>query len=128
MELLSTNRTQILVLNFNGRALLDECLPSVLEAARRTPGGCGVVVVDNDSTDGSREWLASHRQEVRVTRQPNRGLASFNSVLAELDESVVLLLNNDVKLAPDAIAPLLAVFDQHEDALFSAPQCWTFDG
>ncbi|MDR3620188.1 MAG: glycosyltransferase [Paludisphaera borealis] len=128
MEPLSSDRTQILVLNFNGRALLDECLPSVLDAAHRAPGDCGVIVVDNDSTDGSREWLALHWPQVRVIHQPNRGLASFNAVLADLDESVVLLLNNDVKLAPDAVAPLLAVFDRHADALFSAPQCWTFDG
>ena len=71
MEPLSSDRTQILVLNYNGRGLLDECLPSVLDAARRTPGGCGVIVVDNDSTDGSREWLASRWPEVRVVRQPN---------------------------------------------------------
>ena len=118
---MSSERTQILVLNYNGRALLDECLPSVLEAARRTPGGCGVVVVDNDSTDGSREWLGLHWPEVRVIRQPNLGLASFNAVLAELDEPIVLLLNNDVKLDPNAVAPLLDVFDRHADALFAAP-------
>jgi GT2 family glycosyltransferase len=128
MEPVSSDRTQILVLNYNGRALLDECLPSVLVAARRTPGGCGVIVVDNDSTDGSREWLASQWPDVRVIRQPNRGLASFNEVLAGLDERVVLLLNNDVKLAPDAVAPLVSAFDRHGDALFSAPRCWTFDG
>ncbi len=65
---------------------------------------------------------------VGVVREPNRGLASFNAVLARRDEAVVLLLNNDVKLAPDAVAPLLAAFDAHDDALFAAPQCWTFDG
>jgi GT2 family glycosyltransferase len=37
-------------------------------------------------------------------------------------------LNNDIKLDPDAVGPLLQVFDDHEDALFSAPLCWTFDG
>src|SRR5262249_11989451 len=53
--------------------------------------------------------------------------ASFNRVLAGLDEPVVLLLNNDVKLAPLAIEPLLKVFSDYDDALFSAPLCWTFD-
>ena len=56
------------------------------------------------------------------------GLASFNHVLARLSERVVLLLNNDVKFERDAISPLLAPFDQYDDALFSAPQCWSFDG
>ena len=60
--------------------------------------------------------------------ETNLGLASFNRVLERLDEPVVLLLNNDIKLEPGAVGPLLKVFETHDDALFSAPLCWTFDG
>ena len=125
---MSLDRTHILVLNYNGLALLDECLPSVLEAARRSPVPCGVTVVDNDSSDGSLAWLAARYPDLGVVRRPNRGLASFNDVAAEMDEPVVLFLNNDVKLAPDAIGPLLRPFEERPDALFSAPLCWDFDG
>ncbi len=125
---MSLDRTQILVLNYNGRALLEECLPSVVAAARRSPVPCGVTVVDNDSADDSLAWLAAQHPGVAVVRRPNRGLASFNDVLADMDEPVALLLNSDVKLDPDAIAPLLRPFQEHTDALFSAPLCWTFDG
>jgi GT2 family glycosyltransferase len=121
-------RTRILVLNYNGRALLDECLPSIIAAARRAPTPCAVTVVDNDSTDDSRAWLARNWPEIDVVHRPNRGLASFNDVLAGLDERVVLLLNNDVKLASNAVGPLLEVFVRQSDAFFSAPLCWTFDG
>lgn len=120
--------TRILVLNYNGRALLDECLPSVVEAARRAPIPCPVTVVDNGSTDESAEVLARDWPGVEVVREPNRGLVSFNAVLARVAEPVVLLLNNDVKLGPDALAPLLGAFEAHPDALFAAPACWTFDG
>ena len=89
---------------------------------------CRVTVVDNGSTDGSAELVASHWPTVGYVREPNRGLASFNRVLERLDEPVVLLLNNDVKLDPGAVGPLLEVFEDHDDALFSAPLCWTFDG
>ncbi len=41
---------------------------------------------------------------------------------------MVLLLNNDVKLEANAVAPLLGAFETHDDAFFSAPCCWTFDG
>jgi GT2 family glycosyltransferase len=122
------DRARILVLNYNGRALLAECLPTLIEAAARVPVPCAVTVVDNGSTDGSLETLARDWPWVSVVRESNRGLVSFNHVLAGVDEPIVLLLNNDVKLARDAIAPLLAVFDDHADALFAAPQCWSFDG
>lgn len=125
---MSLDRACILVLNYNGRDLLRECLPSVVEAARRSPVPCGVVVVDNDSADDSLAWLAANHPDIRVVRRPNRGLASFNDALAEMDEPVALLLNNDVKLASDSIAPLLRPLAEHADALFSAPLCWTFDG
>jgi N-acetylglucosaminyl-diphospho-decaprenol L-rhamnosyltransferase len=125
---LAANSTQILVLNYNGRALLQECLPSIVEAARRSPIPCRVMVVDNGSTDDSLAILKRDWPEVGVVVEPNRGLASFNSVLSRLDEPAVLLLNNDVKLAPGAVGPLLKVLARHPDALFAAPACWTFDG
>jgi N-acetylglucosaminyl-diphospho-decaprenol L-rhamnosyltransferase len=127
MEPLTIDRTHILVLNYNGRGLLAECLPSVVLAARRSPVPCRVTVVDNSSSDGSDELVARHWPSVGYTREPNHGLASFNRVLERLDEPVVLLLNNDIKLQPNAVGPLLEVFEAHDDALFSAPLCWTFD-
>src|SRR5271157_3018599 len=128
MEPLTIDRTHILVLNYNGRDLLTECLPSITLAAARSAVPCGVTVVDNESTDGSAELVSQRWPGVRVVREQNRGLASFNQVLTAFDEPVVLLLNNDVKLAPSAVGPLLWVFENHDDALFSAPLCWSFDG
>ncbi len=128
MEPMGDDSTRILVLNYNGEGLLAECLPSLAEAARRSPIPCGVTVIDNESTDGSLAYLAEHWPEVEVIREPNRGLASFNAVLARRSERILFLLNNDVKLEPDAIRPLLDALDADPDALFAAPQCWTFDG
>ena len=121
-------RTRVLVLNYNGRDLLAECLPSLVEAARRSPIPCALTVVDNGSADGSIEYLSAAWPEVEVVREPNRGLASFNAVLARVDEPIVLLLNNDVKLDRDAIGPLLDALVTNENCLFAAPLCWTFDG
>lgn len=128
MEPLRIDRTHILVLNYNGRDLLAECLPSIIAAARESPILCRVSVVDNSSTDGSGDWVAKNWPEVALIREENRGLASFNSVLLRLDEPVVLLLNNDVKLGAGAVGPLVRAFENHDDAFFSAPLCWTFDG
>jgi GT2 family glycosyltransferase len=128
MEPLRVDRTHILVLNYDGRELLAECLPSIVAAARVAPVPCRVSVVDNGSTDGSLRLLADRWPDVGLFREPNLGLASFNAVLDQLDEPVVLLLNNDVKLDCGAVGPLLAAMERHDDALFAAPLCWTFDG
>ena len=128
MEPVGIDRTHILVLNYNGRALLAECLPSVIEAAAQAPRPCAVGVVDNGSTDDSLAFLAKRWPAVEIHTEPNRGLASFNRVLERLRGRYALLLNNDVKLAPGAVGPLLDALESHPDALFAAPQCWTFDG
>jgi N-acetylglucosaminyl-diphospho-decaprenol L-rhamnosyltransferase len=128
MEPLTIDRTHILVLNYNGRGLLAECLPSILEAARQSPVPCRVTIVDNNSTDDSRQLAASYWPLVHFESEPNQGLASFNRVLERCDEPVVLLLNNDIKLDPRAVGPLLRSFETNDDILFSAPSCWTFDG
>lgn len=123
-----TGPTRILVLHHNGPDLLAECLPTVIEAARSCPTPCAVSVIDNASTDGSCDQFDRDWPGVELVREPNRGLASFNEVLKRCSEDVVLLLNNDVKLAPDSVWPLARAVLEHDDALFSAPQCWTFDG
>lgn len=125
---------QLLVLNHNGLALLEECLPSIVQAARQSRHRCEVLVVDNGSTDGSLAWLAVECPQVGVVRLPNRGLCSFNAVLSTLPGRVAVLLNNDIKLARDAIDPLVEPLLQAAPAgdarpvFLTAPQCWLFDG
>lgn len=122
------DRTHILVLNYNGRALLAECLPSIVEAAANSAIPCKVSVVDNDSTDDSIPYLENDWPRIDLIREPNRGLASLNHVLERRGEPVVLLLNNDVKLARDAVEPLVRSIERNPDALFTAPLCWDFEG
>jgi GT2 family glycosyltransferase len=98
----------VVVLNYNGKPWLAECLPSVVHAAQCSRHQCTVVVIDNDSTDDSRRWLAEHFPQVEVRHEPNRGLCSINRVLAGRTAPIAVLLNNDVKLRHDALDPLVA--------------------
>ncbi len=123
----------LVVLNYNGRHLLARCLPSIVAAAAHSQHRCRVTVVDNNSTDGSRSWLACEFPEVDVHVSTNLALCSFNHVLARLDGDVAILLNNDVELATPAVdhlvAPLVADgVSRGGSCLFAAPQCWRSDG
>ena len=124
---MSTPRAVVLVLNYNGKALMEACLPSIVKAAQAAHGDCPVMVIDNDSTDDSRDWLAQNWPDIRCIHEPNRGLVSFNHVLKELDTPYCILLNNDVKLDQDSIDPLVDALESRSDALFSAPFCLGFD-
>ena len=126
-----TDRTHILVLNYNGRGAAGRVLAL---ASWRPPARSPVPCRRDrrrqrlDRRLARRPGAATGRRSASV-REPNRGLASFNRVLARLDEPVVLLLNNDVKLDPGRGRRRCSrPSTRHDDALFSAPSCWTFDG
>lgn len=121
-------KAHLLVLSYQGRPLLAECLPSLVRAVELARTPCALSVIDNGSTDGTQEYLGARFPGVGVFHEPNRGLCSFNAVLPRVEEPVALLLNNDIKLGPSSIDPLVAVFRDRDDAFMSAPQCWTFDG
>ena len=121
-------KAEIFVLNYNGRELLIECLPSILEAAQRSPVSCPVTVIDNDSRDDSVEVLKQQFPQVRVLHLKNRVLCSFNEAASLTDADVIVLLNSDLKADPDFMAPLIDVFQKNMHAFLAAPKAFTFDG
>ena len=118
---------EIFVLNYNGRAILEECLPSLVLAAE--VAACPLTVIDNVSTDDSAEFLKKNfpKVPVRVTEK-NTVLCAFNDAARTSTADVVFLLNNDLKAEPDFIAPLVKVFEEHPDAFLAGPRAFTFDG
>jgi GT2 family glycosyltransferase len=97
-----------LVLNYNGRHLLEENLSSVVSAAQKVAGGCEVIVLDNLSTDGSVEFLKENYPSVTVEVAPsNRILFSYNELCQRLRHKYVVLLNNDIRVRDDSLSVLL---------------------
>jgi GT2 family glycosyltransferase len=106
-----TGAASIVIPNWNGRELLAKYLPSVLEAAGGNPAN-EVIVVDNASADGSADFLRENFPTVRVVAlEKNRGFGGgSNAGVAAARNDVVVLLNSDMRVAPDFLAPLLAAF------------------
>lgn len=101
----------IVIPNWNGRDLLEKYLPSVLEATRHNPRN-EVIVVDNGSTDGSADFLRASFPQVRVLALgKNLGFGGgSNKGFQAARNDIVVLLNSDMRVAPDFLAPLLAGF------------------
>lgn len=98
----------VAIVNWNGRVHLEQCLPSVF-ALDYPAGALECVVVDNGSTDGSREWLAANWPQVRLVANPeNRGFAAgANGAATAATGEVVAFLNNDCRVAPTWLRSLV---------------------
>ena len=100
----------IVIVNWNGKQVTLECLESLrlVTYANHT-----VILVDNGSTDGSREAIAKGFPEVTlIDSGSNLGFSGGNNIGIKraLDDGAdaVLLLNNDTVVAPDFLEPLVA--------------------
>ncbi len=94
----------IVIPNYNGLRFLKDCLKSL---ANQSYTGYKLLVVDNGSTDGSKEWL---RQEAVpfIDLDENLGFAGgCNAALRQVDTEFVILLNNDTEVFPDYVEQLL---------------------
>jgi GT2 family glycosyltransferase len=114
----------VIVVSFNTRDLLRECLQSILAECARLPQGLSaeVLVVDNASGDGSPEMVArefsTSRIPVRLIRSPvNLGFGAANNLaLNKAEGRYPVLLNSDAFFHPGALRLAVEHMDANPDA------------
>jgi GT2 family glycosyltransferase len=102
----------ILIVNWDGKHLLAECLPAVLDAIRHDGREHEVLVVDNGSTDGSVDFVRHEFPQVRILAlDRNYGFTGGNNRgVHEIRTEIVVFLNNDMIVDRDFLRPLLEGF------------------
>ncbi len=113
-------RVAVIILNYNGAAMLRTFLPSVLEYS----AGATVVVADNASTDDSLQLLHDSFPTVKVLQfDKNYGFAGgYNRALELIDKEYCLLLNSDVEVTEGWLAPLLSFMGNNREAVACQPK------
>lgn len=103
------HQTAVAILNWNGKKLLQEFLPSVLQY---TPDA-EIYVIDNASTDDSVQFLKKQFPRVKIIKlTKNLGYAGgYNKAIKYLKEEYLVLLNNDVQVTKDWLNPLIKSLD-----------------
>ena len=99
----------IIVNNLNYEAFLREAIDSAL---RQTRPALEVIVVDDGSTDGSREIISAYGQQVKAVFKENGGQGSaFNAGFRESRGDVIFFLDADDLLAPTAVEAVVPRFE-----------------
>jgi O-antigen biosynthesis protein len=108
----------VVIPNWNGRDLLAKYIPSIVEALSGNPDN-EILVVDNGSEDRSAEFLHEQFPSVRVLAlERNLGFGGgSNAGFRAAKNDIVVLLNSDMRVERDFLAPLLEAFT--DQAVFS---------
>ena len=116
-------KVAIVILNWNGKEMMREYLPSVIEHTQNE--GVKVIVADNGSTDGSVAMLEKEFPDTPlVVLESNYGFAEgYNKALAQIKADYYLLLNSDVEVKDDNwVEVMLNYMEQHSDVAACQPK------
>lgn len=119
----------IIILNYNGMEHLDECLRSI-EAMTYPRESLRIIVADNGSTDGSLEHCAEHYPWAEIdAHNENLGFSAGNNrSAAKVDTDYVGFLNNDVRVDPGWLEPLIEALESSEDVICAGSHVLDFPG
>ena len=114
-------KVAIVILNWNGAAMMRRFLPSVLEHSAQV---ADVIVADNASTDGSLDMLGSEFPSVRtIVLDRNYGFAGgYNRALEQVNNEYYMILNSDVEVTGGWLDRLVGFMDSHAEAAACQPK------
>jgi len=118
----------VVIVNYNAGAYLARCVTTLLASA----GGIDldVLVIDNDSRDGSAPLAKSAQPAIRVTMNPtNRGLsAAWNQGAEDTDSPWILFLNPDAEIWAGTLSGFVKVGEERPDVAVLGPVVRNADG
>lgn len=119
-------KTAVVILNWNGEAMLRQFLPSVISGSNEE--GTVVYVADNASTDQSCVVVEKEFPSVRLIRlDRNYGFAEgYNRALAQVEAEYVVLLNSDVEVTEGWLQDMVAYMDTHPEVAACQPKILSY--
>ena len=110
----------VVILNWNGKELLESYLPSVIEYSKEAV----IYVADNASTDDSVAFVQQTYPSIKIIQnETNAGFAGgYNVALKEVQADIFCLLNSDVEVTANWLDPIIKAFIEIDDASIIQPK------
>ncbi|GLU44667.1 glycosyltransferase family 2 protein [Allomuricauda sp. NBRC 101325] len=110
----------VVILNWNGEALLERFLPSVTENSQ----GADIYVVDNASSDGSVDFLKQNYPSIGIVQNTSNGgfAKGYNDGLKNIETDIYCLLNSDVEVTLNWLEPIKKAFQDIPEASIIQPK------
>lgn len=119
-ELVTKKEIAVVILNWNGKMLLEKFLPSVMTHSEEAT----IYVADNASTDGSVQFLKTHFPSVNIIQNKENGgyAKGYNDALKHVEEEIFCLLNSDVEVTQGWLNPIRSIFKTDSKTVMVQPK------
>ena len=118
-------KVAIVILNWNGKKILEQFLPSVVEYSEKAT----IYVADNASTDKSIPYLKEKFNKVTIIQNKTNGgyAKGYNDALKNVTEDLLILLNNDVEVTQNWLLPIINEFKRDASLIAAQPKILDFN-
>jgi GT2 family glycosyltransferase len=114
----------IVILNWNGRNLLEQFLPSIIKYSKQAE----IIVADNASTDDSVQWIKDNYSDVRIIQNSENGgyARGYNQALKQVDADVLALVNSDIEVTKGWLNSIETLFNNNNEVAIIQPKILDF--
>ncbi|SHH48805.1 glycosyltransferase family 2 protein [Winogradskyella jejuensis] len=111
----SSKDIAVVILNWNGKALLEQFLPLVILYSAEAK----IYVADNASTDDSVSFVTKNFPEVKIIQNTENGgyAKGYNDALKQVDAPILCLLNSDIEVTKDWLLPVVEKYNTDNVAI-----------
>ena len=114
-------KTAVVILNWNGKALLVKFLPSIVKFSK---GDASIYIADNNSTDDSISFIKENYPKIKIIQNKiNGGYAKgYNDALQLIDADIYALVNSDIEVTKDWLKPIIKEFEKSSNTAAIQPK------
>lgn len=110
----------VVILNWNGKALLQKFIPSIVAHSQEAT----IYVADNASTDDSITFIKAEFPQIKIIRNTENGgyAKGYNDALKHLEEDVFCLVNSDIEVTKNWLTPIIHTFNTEGNTAIIQPK------
>jgi len=113
-------KVSIVIVNYNGKDVTEGAIKALTEQSYKK---IEIIVVDNDSTDGSQEMIKRKYRNVKlIENRKNLGYCGINSGLSSCKGEYIFFTNNDISLGKDCIKRLVDALEKDKSMGIASPK------
>ena len=117
----------IVVLNWNGKQLLEKFIPSIEKYSNQS--NVEIIIADNDSTDDSVNFIKQKYPRIKIIQNlKNGGYAKgYNDALHHINADIYALVNSDIEVTENWLNPIIKTFENEPDTAVIQPKILSYN-